>query len=92
MPKLKSLNIARNGQMTGLSICGLLNRLTEKWHERQAIEESANITPCALEKLIVQGNWLGDDGVTDLLPLIAGPALGSIRVVNLTACRLSQAS
>jgi hypothetical protein len=48
--------------------------------------------PLALHTLNLQGTMLCDDGIAELLPLLAGPAFGNFKFLNINATRLTQAS
>ena len=86
MPRLKMLNMARNGQLSKASIVGVIQRMTENWVESEAQY------PLPFEKLVVSGTMLLDEGITELLPLLAGPAFGNFKNLNVTATKLTQES
>ena len=54
MPRLRHLNLARNGGLTRHGTVGLITRMHEKYMN------SGSQEPLALEKLNIQGTWLED--------------------------------
>ena len=63
MPNLKSLNLSKN-TISGFSIVALLKHIIKE-------QKETNSGPIKLQKLNVTGCWLEDDGITDLLPILA---------------------
>ena len=85
MPRLRLFNMARNGQLTHASSVGLIKKMSENWIE------SGSEQPLPLEHLTVSGTKLFDSGVSELLPLLATPAFGKFKRLNVTATQLTQA-
>ena len=82
MAKLEHLNLSRN-VLTSLGTIGML----------QAILTRCDNTgePSRLRLLNLTGSLLRDDGVELLLPLVAN-RFNALRNLNMTACRLTEAS
>ena len=84
MPHLRKFNMARNGQTTQASSVGLIKKMKENW------EESESEQPLPLEHLILSGTALLDSGISELLPMLATPAFGKFKHLNITATQLTQ--
>ena len=54
--------------------------------------EGYPVEPLPLRRLNIQGTMLLDDGVAELLPLLAGPAFGNLNFLSIQACRLTETS
>ena len=85
MPKLRILVLARNGVLSKYGSAGLLAQMAQY---KQGLADQA---PIALEKLDLTGTLLQDDGITEILPLIA-EHFACLNTFLFNACRLTEQS
>lgn len=88
MPRLKHLNLAKNGQLSKVSTVGVLARMAERWQEER---ENGAEGPLPLERLNMYGTYLADDGLAEMLPLLASPAFGRFKSLSIVATKLTPA-
>ena len=84
MPNLKVLVMARN-TLTRLGSVGLLAQMVAYK------QQQGDTIPIALERLDLTGTLLQDDGITEILPMIAA-SFPNLKSFIFSACRLTEAS
>ena len=87
LPRIKNLNIAKNGQLTKSSTVGMLINMATRWSDEQETEPTD--LPLPLEKLNIQGTYLHDEGLAEMLPILASPAFAKFRFLNIVATKLT---
>ena len=61
--------------------------MTERWYE----QENDNRRPLPLKRLNINNTMLLDEGLAELLPLLAGPAFGNLKFLHINTTRLTEA-